>query len=332
MQTALPTGGIHHVTAIAGSAQRNMDFYAGFLGLRLVKKTVNFDDPRTYHLYYGDELGRPGTILTFFPGDGARRGQRGAGQAATVSFSVPEASLGFWLGRLSARNLKFRRAERFGDDVLAFEDPDGLSLELVAHAGAAALPTWAAGPVEAEHAVRGFRSVTLWEDGGDETAALLTGRLGYRKLGEEANVERFVHGAGGPGALVDLRRADGFWPGVSGTGTVHHVAFRAEGDAAQLALRERLAEDGLGPTAQLDRRYFRSVYFREPGGVLFEVATDPPGFTVDETPEALGRALKLPTQYEGIRGELEAALPPLHLPSEAARPDFSEPDLGLVHR
>ncbi len=332
MQAALPkVGGIHHVTAIAGNAQRNVDFYTGFLRLRLVKKTVNFDDPHTYHLYYGDELGRPGTILTFFPWDGARRGQRGVGQAATVSFSVPEGSLGFWLGRLSARNLRFERAERFGDAVLTFEDPDGLSLELVAHAGAGALPTWAEGSVEAEHAVRGFHSVTLWEDESEETAALLTGRLGYRKLGEEDNVERFAHGGGGPGALIDIRRAEGFWPGVLGAGTVHHVAFRAEDDGVQLALREQLFQDGLSPTPIVDRQYFRSVYLREPGGVLFEVATDPPGFTVDETPEALGRALKLPPQYERVRSELETTLPLLHLPTETGRPDFSETDLGFVH-
>lgn len=333
MQTELPTvGGIHHITAIAGNAQRNVDFYAGFLGLRLVKKTVNFDDPHTYHLYYGDELGRPGTILTFFPWDGARRGQRGVGQAVTVSFSVPESSLGFWLGRLSARNRTFERAERFGNAVLTFEDPDGLSLELVAHTEADALPTWTEGPVEDEHAVRGFYSVTLWEDKGDETAALLTGRLGYRKFGEEDNVERFAHGGGGPGTLIDLRRAEGFWPGVMGVGTVHHVAFRAEDGGVQLELREQLLRDGLSPTPVVDRQYFRSVYLREPGGVLFEVATDPPGFTVDETPEALGRALKLPPQYERIRGELEATLPPLRLPTEAARPDFGEIDLGFMHR
>lgn len=254
------------------------------------------------------------------------------GQAATVSFSVPEGSLGFWLGRLSARNLKFERAERFGDAVLAFEDPDGLSLELVAHAGASTLAAWAGGPVEAEHAVRSFHSVALWEDGSDETAALLTGRLGYRKLGEEDNVERFVHGGGGPGALIDLRRADGFWPSVMGAGTVHHVAFRAEDDVAQQTLRADLLTDFLQPTSPIDRQYFRSVYFREPGGVLFEVATDPPGFTVDETLEALGQALKLPPQYEGIRSELEATLPPLHLPTETGRPNFGETDLGFVHR
>ena len=334
----MQTAGVHHVTAIAGNAQRNLDFYAGFLGLRLVKKTVNFDDPNTYHLYYGDERGRPGTILTFFPWDGARRGQRGVGQAATVSLSVPEDALGFWLGRLAARNHPFGRAERFGDAVLTFEDPDGLSLELVAHAEAGSLPTWDGGPVEAEDAVRGVHSVTLWEDGGNETAALLTGRLGYRKLGKEGNTERFTHAGNGPGALIDIRHADGFWPGVMGAGTVHHVAFRAADDAAQLELRGRLARDGLHPTPVIDRQYFHSVYLREPGGVLFEIATDPPGFTVDEPLETLGETLRLPPQFEGMREQLEKTLPPLHTPNHPTEPDFGAPsgpdeaDLGFTHR
>lgn len=331
----MQTAGIHHVTAIAGNAQRNLDFYAGFLGLRLVKKTVNFDDPNSYHLYYGDEQGRPGTILTFFLWDGARRGQRGVGQAATVSLSIPGGALGFWLGRLAARNQPFSRDERFGDAVLTFEDPDGLSLELIAHAGASRVPTWDGGTVEAEHAVRGVHSVTLWENGGDETAALLKERLGYRKVGMDGTVTRFASGSEGSGALLDVRHANGFWPGVMGAGTVHHVAFRAEDDDAQLELRGTLARDGLHPTPVIDRQYFRSVYLREPGGVLFEIATDPPGFTVDEAPETLGETLKLPPQFEGMRGQLEQTLPPLHRPAETA-PDFaapgSEPVLGFEHR
>ena len=340
MQTAT-IGGIHHVTAIAGNAQRNLDFYAGFLGLRLVKKTVNFDDPTSYHLYYGDEAGRPGTILTFFPWDGAQRGQRGVGQVATVSLAVPKDALGHWLGKLSARNLKVEKGEHFGDAVVMFEDPDGLSLELVAHAGVDALPSWAEGPVAAEYAVRGVYSVTLWEDGGDKTAALLTERLGYCKLGKEGNTERFSHESGGPGAFIEVRHADGFWPGVKGTGTVHHVAFRAADEATQLELRDSLSQDGLRPTPVIDRQYFRSVYFREPGGVLFEIATDPPGFTVDEPLETLGEALKLPPKFEAIRGSLERALPLLHHPNDVA-PDFSmttpnlsqsdEPDLDFMHR
>jgi len=325
-------GGIHHVTAISSDAHRNVDFYAGFLGLRLVKKTVNFDDPYTYHLYYGDELGRPGTIMTFFPWEGIRRGQRGVGQVATVSFSVPQESLGFWLGRLSARNMRFERTERFGEPTLAFEDPDGLLLELVGHAGAKELVSWEGGPVEAAHAVRGFHSVTLWEDKVDGTAELLTKRLGYRKLVEENGVQRYAHDGEDPGALLDLRHAEGFWPGALGAGTVHHVAFRAEDDRAQRELREHLVVDGLSPTPPIDRQYFRSVYFREPGGVLFEVATDPPGFTVDESPEDLGGALKLPPQYEGMREDLEAALPPLHLPRDDPTPTFEAPKLDFVHR
>ena len=324
-------GGLHHVTAIAGDAQRNLDFYAGFLGLRLVKKTVNFDDPTAYHLYYGDALGSPGTILTFFPWAGARRGRRGVGQAVTVSFAVPEASQGFWLGRLASSNMTFERTERFGHPVLAFEDPDGLSLELVAHPEAGDVAPWEDGPVESAHALRGFHSVTLWEEEIDATADLLTNRLGYRSVAEEGGVHRYAAGEG-PGGLLDLRRAEGFWPGASGAGTVHHVAFRAADDGAQLALRRKLVEDGLRPTPVIDRQYFHSVYFREPGGVLFEIATDPPGFTADEAPDALGTALKLPPQYEGMRSGLEAALPPLQEPGTGLTSISEEPELGFVHR
>ena len=284
--------GIHHITAIAGDPQRNLDFYAGFLGLRLVKKTVNFDDPNTYHLYYGDALGHPGTILTFFPWAGMRRGQRGVGSVAAFSFSVPRTSLGFWLERLSARNLQFEREERFGDPVLAFDDSDGLRLELTFHTEAeevADIIPWEEGPVSPEHALRGFHSVTLWEESVEATAALLTQRLGFQKSDTDGPLHRYTtsHAGGrvGPGRVVDIRVAENFWPGVTGAGTVHHVAFRAADDAAQLALQEDLVEDGLAPTPVIDRQYFHSIYFRKPGGVLFEVATDPPGFTVDEPPK-----------------------------------------------
>ena len=250
---------IHHVTAIAGNAQRNLDFYVGFLGLRLVKKTVNFDDPYTYHLYYGDGFGRPGTLLTFFPWEGMRNGQRGAGQVATVSLSIPETSLGFWLGRLAAHNLEGITGERFGEPFLAFEDPDGLSLELIAHAEANHHRPWDDGPVGAEHAVRGTHSVTLWEDEVAATGLLLRRRFGYRRFGEENGVHRYVLDNKEPGARVDIRRAEGFWPGVLGVGTVHHVAFRAEDDVIQQRLRDQVVEDELSPTPVIDRQYFRSV-------------------------------------------------------------------------
>ena len=335
----MDTSGIHHVTAIAGDPQRNLDFYAGFLGLRLVKKTVNFDDPNTYHLYYGDALGHPGTILTFFPWVGMRRGQRGVGSVAALSFSVPRTSLGFWLERLSARNERFEREERFGDPVFSFSDPDGLRLELTFHEEAeeANVTPWEEGPVPPEHALRGFHSVTLWEEGVEATAALLTQRLGFHKSAVDGPLHRYTTSHAGPGRVVDVRRAENFWPGVTGAGTVHHVAFRAADDAAQIALQEELLGDGLAPTPVIDRQYFRSIYFREPGGVLFEVATDPPGFTVDEPPETLGAALKLPPQYERMRSQLEATLPPLHLPplnslTRNDKPTFSAPHLAFTHR
>ncbi len=294
------------------------------MGLRLVKKTVNFDDPQTYHLYYGDELGRPGTILTFFPWPGMRRGQRGVGGVAATAFSVPRASLGFWLQRLSARNLRFSKEERFGEAVLAFDDPDGLRLELVAHEGADALVPWAEGPIAAEHAVRGFRGVTLWEERLEETADLLSRRFGFHASGREGNLHRYTTHAG-PGGVVDIQVAENFWPGVMGAGSVHHVAFRAADDAAQQTLQNELLEDGLTPTPVVDRQYFHSIYFREPGGVLFEVATDSPGFMVDEKVGELGTALKLPPQYEEMRERLEATLPTLYLPSESNKPTFDAP-------
>ena len=300
--------------------------------MRLVKKTVNFDDPYTYHLYYGDGLGHPGTILTFFPWEGMRRGQRGVGQVATLSFSIPTTALAFWIDRLSTRNLTFTRDKRFGEPVLAFEDPDGLSLELVAHEGTSSRFAWEGGPVALDQAIRGVHSVTLWEAEIEATETLLTNHLGYHKLAEENGVYRYAHDGEAPGTRIDIRHAEGFWPGVSGAGTIHHVAFRAEDDAVQQKLLEQLAEDGLNPTPVIDRQYFRSVYFREPGGVLFEIATDPPGFAVDEAPESLGTTLKLPPQYEKMREVLEASLPPLQQPSSGTLLSFAAPDLGFVHR
>lgn len=332
--------GIHHVTAITGDPQKNVDFYAGFLGLRLVKKTVNFDDPDTYHLYYGDELGRPGTIMTFFPWPGARRGRRGNAQVAVTSFAIPRASLGFWLGRLLEHGVPYKGPQtRFEESFVSFEDADGLALELVAHPDYplddAEVPPRQKGPVPPEHALRGFHGVTLWEEEHAPTAELLTGTLGFRELAQEGSVYRYRSGSG-PGAFVDVRAAPGFWPGAGGVGTVHHVAFRTADDNSQLALREALLSTGLGVTPQIDRQYFKSVYFREPGGVLFEAATDPPGFTADESAEALGTALKLPPRYEGMRARLTATLPPLQLPGERS-PGYREEakeaaDLDFVHR
>ena len=309
------THGIHHVTAISGEPQRNADFYAGILGLRLVKKTVNFDDPGTYHLYYGDGGGSPGSIMTFFPWAGTPNGRIGAGQLTVTSFSFPASSLGYWTERLVEGGVRFEKPEdRFGETVLRFPDPDGLRLELVA-ATDDAREGWAGGPVPAEHAVRGFHHVTLLSSDQAGTAELMTGTLGFRQTGEAEGRTRFEAGEGGPGNTVDVANGSGFPRGTMGVGTVHHVAFRVPDEEAQLELRERVAVLGYNVTPVLDRNYFRSIYFREPGGVLFEIATDPPGFAADEDREHLGESLKLPPWLEPRREELEGVLPSLRVPA-----------------
>ena len=312
--------GIHHVTAIAGDAQRNVDFYAGVLGLRLVKRTVNFDDPRTYHLYYGDGEGRPGSILTFFPWPRGARGRQGRGQVAVTSFAVLPGAIGFWVERLVKHGVAFEGPVRRGDEqALAFRDHDGLMLEIVAHAGAEGRAAWDGAGIPERHALRGFHAVTLWEERGEETERLLVDALGFRGVDEGRDgTRRFAAGDGGPGRLVDVRTVGGFLRGVDGVGAVHHVAWRAPDDAGELAIRERVVAAGLAPTPVIDRQYFHSVYFREPGGVLFEIATDPPGFTVDEPLAELGTGLRLPPRYETMRAELARSLPALHVPSPAA--------------
>jgi catechol 2,3-dioxygenase-like lactoylglutathione lyase family enzyme len=320
--------GIHHVTGIAGDPQKNLDFYSGLLGLRLVKLTVNFDDPTTYHLYYGDGAGNPGTILTFFPWPGASRGRAGTGQTSAVAFAIRPASLGYWITRLVQHGVPHEGpVRRFGEQVLSFHDPDGLQVELVAHKPAEDWATMPTGMLPNEHEIRGFHSVTLWEEGYEQTAQLLTHQLGFRAAGDENNVFRYVATGGdatstdatgtpgAPGTIVDVRCAPGFWRGVVAVGTIHHVAFRARNDATQLALREQLARQGLNVTPVIDRQYFHSVYFREPGGVLFEIATDPPGFAIDEPLDELGTHLKLPPWLEGGRTELARVLPPLRRPA-----------------
>jgi glyoxalase family protein len=307
--------GIHHVTAIARHPQANADFYIGVLGLRLVKRTVNFDDPGTYHLYYGDEVGRPGTLLTFFPWPMARLGRRGAGQATVTAFSVPAGSLGFWTERLARLGVVFEAPRpRFDEEVLTLRDPDGLLLELVARAGDERSP-WAAGPVPEASAVRGLDSVTLTEWNPEVTADLLTGTMGFRLLAQEGDRFRFAAGEEGAGARLDVFASPTAPRGQVSAGTVHHVAFRAANDAAQLAWQGALAARGLGVTPVQDRQYFHSIYFRESGGVLFEIATDGPGFAVDEPVASLGTELKLPPWLEPARERIAATLPPLALPS-----------------
>jgi glyoxalase family protein len=279
--------GIHHITAIASDPQGNLDFYTQTLGLRLVKLTVNFDDPGTYHLYFGDKAGTPGSILTFFPWPGAARGRHGNGQATVISFAVP--SLEGWSARLPDARL----IQRFGGEVLSFTDPDGLELELVPSGGS------------------GFAGVTLSERGYEATAKLLLETFGYTLTATEGNRYRYTSTAGN---FVDLLCQPDARRGAMGAGTVHHVAFRAESDEIQKQWREDLVSLGFNVTPVLDRQYFHSIYFNEPGGVLFEIATDPPGFATDETPDKLGTHLKLPPWLEPARPDIEATLPVLRLP------------------
>ncbi|HBY96798.1 MAG: ring-cleaving dioxygenase [Ardenticatenaceae bacterium] len=307
--------GIHHVTAIAGDPQQNVDFYTGLLGLRLVKLTVNFDDPGAYHLYYGDEVGHPGTILTFFSWPGAPQGRRGTGQVVTTSFSVPERALGFWMERFEGRGVPFEGpAERFDEQVVTFFDPDGLQLELVASPDVDERSPWQEGPVPPDDAIRGFYGVTLSEEGFESTDAVLTGTLGFRLVKEADNWFRYQVGDGGPAAHADVRVLPNAPSGRLALGTVHHVAWRTPNKAEQGAWRTRLAAQGVNVTPVIDRLYFHSIYFREPGGVLFEIATDPPGFTVDEPQEQLGTHLKLPPWLEPKRTRVSRLLPSLRLP------------------
>jgi catechol 2,3-dioxygenase-like lactoylglutathione lyase family enzyme len=309
--------GIHHVTAITSDPQRNVDFYTGVLGLRLVKLTVNFDDPRSYHLYYGDVMGHPGTIMTFFAWLGVPKGRHGTGQVTVTSFSVPQASLDYWIERLSQRGISYKGpTSRFDETILSLQDPDGLALELVAHPQAHHRPAWKEGPVPAEYTIRGIHTVTLLEEGYERTARLLTETLGFRSRSSENNVIRYEVGEGGPGAYVDVRCAPGLRRGLVAAGTVHHVAWRTPNDEQQQAWRGTLAGLDLNITPVMDRKYFHSIYFREPGGILFEIATDLPGFTVDEPVERLGTHLELPPWLEQYRSELEQVLPALSLPSD----------------
>jgi glyoxalase family protein len=311
--------GIHHVTAIAGDPQANLDFYTGFLGLRLVKQTVNFDEPDTFHFYYGDESGRPGSLLTFFPFTFAAPGRVGAGMASTTAFAVPETAFDYWMGRFADDGRDFDGPKtRFGQQVLAFTDPDGLRLELVAEAGLNdAPPGWAGGSVPGEHAIRRLHAVALCLEASERTARLLTETFGYAAVGESEGRLR-VRARGDAGAaVVDLLCQPSRMSGRMGAGTVHHVAFRARDEAEQRAWREAVEALGLNVTPVLDRQYFRSVYFREPGGVLFEIATDAPGFAVDEAADALGTGLKLPDWLEPRRQGIERRLPPIRLPAVA---------------
>jgi catechol 2,3-dioxygenase-like lactoylglutathione lyase family enzyme len=310
--------GLHHVTAIAGEPQQNIDFYTGVLGLRLVKLTVNFDDPTTYHLYYGDGQGHPGTILTFFPWPGAYQGRIGTGQLTVTSFAVPEKSLPFWREHLRKRGVEFESSRsEFGEEILFLKDPDGLQIELVSTANANPDRVWERGAVPIEHAIRGFHRVTLSENGYERTASLLAEILGFKQIAKEGNRFRYSVAGGEPSTMVDVICAPEGRPGRVAVGTVHHVALRTPTDADQVQWRDNLIKEELDVTPVIDRQYFHSIYFREPGGVLFEIATDPPGFATDEPVDRLGSSLQLPPWLEQARPELERLLPPITLPDVA---------------
>jgi glyoxalase family protein len=304
--------GLHHVTAIAGNAKRNLDFYTRILELRFIKKTVNFDDPHTYHFYYGDYYGSPGTILTFFPWEGTVSGRRGTGQATEVGFSVPAGSLDFWLNRLKAHNIIYNKpATKFEEEYLTVLDPDGLKLELVVAAQPDSRTGHETSEISGQQAIKGFHNVTLTLNSIKPTADILTGIFGYKLLSEHVNRYRFATDAIDHAAIIDLVEAPGEMSGHIAGGSVHHIAFRVKDDAAEMKMRELIVNKGFQITPQIDRNYFHSLYFREPGGVLFEIATDNPGFTADEPLEDLGKNLKLPAQYEAYREEIKKALPPL---------------------
>jgi glyoxalase family protein len=304
--------GLHHVTAIASDPRRNVDFYTRVLGLRLIKRTVNFDDPSTYHLYYGDSVGTPGSVMTFFPWAGLRRGRPGNGQAYATAFSVPAGSLPFWTARLIAHGVTpSAPSPRFGDEVLSFTDPDGLVLELVAAREADARTAHTHPEIAAAQGIRGFHGVTLAVIDAPRTAALLTGAMGYRIAHTEGGRTRYTVAGGGPGSYVDLLVDAKLPRGLPGAGTVHHIAFRTPDDATQAEARKILLGLDLHVSPVMDRNYFHSIYYREPEGVLFEIATDTPGFTVDEPLATLGTALKLPAPYESQRAAIEAHLPKL---------------------
>lgn len=314
--------GIHHVTAIASNPQRNIDFYAGILGLRLVKRTVNYDDPTTYHLYYGDYSGSPGSLLTFFLWPDARRGRQGAGQVAITSLAILPSSVGYWIDRLLRYGVEFEKPiTQFDNErVIAFKDADGFLGELVAHPSAEARQAWA-GQVPLEHSIRGLYSATLWLESCDLTGKVLVEDMGYRAVREQASIFRYSTDDGGPGTIIDLRCVPGLWQGALGAGINHHIAFRAPDQEEQIIARTSLVKRGLNVTPPIDRQYFHSIYFREPGGVLFEIATDQPGFMMDESLEVLGGALKLPDWLEPRRFEIEALLPTIRVPLELPGPN-----------
>jgi len=304
--------GIHHITAIAGNPQANIDFYTGVLGLRLVKKTINFDAPDVYHFYFGDELGQPGTIFTTFPFTGARRGRKGVGELTYTAFSIGKDSLGFWKERLKKFGIAISDTlTRFGVELIRFEDHDGMGIELVANEDDSR-PGWTYGQIPLEHSLKGFYGATLNLRAKELTEKLLVNHMNYHFISEEGN--RFRYGTDGkPGDIVDILVDKEGPRGMQSAGTVHHIAFRTENAASQLVIQQILLENGYHVTEVKDRNYFTSIYFREPGGVLFEIATDEPGFAIDEDEAHLGELVKLPEWAEPSREKIEKSLTPVTL-------------------
>ncbi len=302
--------GLHHITAIAGMAKRNLDFYTRVLGLRLLKKTVNFDDPGTYHFYFGNEKGSAGTILTFFPHEGARRGSAGTGMATNIAYAVPEGSFGFWIDRFEKHNVIYNKpSEKFGEQYLTFLDPDGLKLELVIPKQPDNRVAWETDEVQAEVATKGFHGVTLTQQNKDKTATILTDIFGYNLQEQSGNRFRYTTDAVDAANHVDLVELPNEARGIGGAGTNHHIAFRVQDEEVLMQFHDKIAGLGYNITNKIDRNYFFSLYFREPGGVLFEIATDNPGFGIDEPWDKLGSSLLLPPQYESSRAQIEAVLP-----------------------
>jgi glyoxalase family protein len=307
-----PIKGLHHITAVTSDAQRNLDFYRNILGQRLVKRTVNFDDPGTYHFYFADAAGTPGTVLTFFPWQGIKRGTHGNREAASLAYNVPLGSLDFWQQHLKRSGVVVAPIEqRFGEQVLPFEDPDGLRIELIEGPARADIAPWEDGPIDPRFALQGFHSTTLWLDRNDPTAGVLTGLMGYQLAGQEGSRYRYIGAQGEVASVIDILHRPGESRAVFGAGSIHHIAFRVPDDPAQLDYLAALQTSSLSVTPVQDRNYFHSIYFREPGGVLFEIATNTPGFAIDEPLDTLGESLRLPAWVEPQRAQIEAILPPL---------------------
>jgi glyoxalase family protein len=310
MKMGKRTAGIHHITAIVGHPQENVDFYAGVLGLRLVKRTINFDDPGTYHLYFGDEAGKPGTIITFFPWPDSYRGKIGDGQVGVTSYAVPKGAMYFWEKRLETFQIPFTKITRFGEEFLEFDDPHGLHLEIVERS-VGEKNTWEFGGVTADVAIKGFGGATLLSSDPEKTAELLEREFGLEKVGEEDDIVRF-QAPGDIGNIIDLKLST-IGRGQMGAGTVHHIAWRAVDGKDQLEWKEQLSKQGYHVTPVKDRNYFTSIYFREHGEILFEIATDPPGFSIDESPDTMGEKLMLPEWYEPQREKIESGLLPIEV-------------------